>query len=100
MDAQGQPVDSDVTAVFLANQPSVERYARSLTRDQDEAADVCQEVFIRLLVIAREGRMPDLPGAWMHRVAHDEKCRPGRTPEIGPSSASPRTTITRQLKTR
>ena len=71
MDAQSQSIDSDVTAVFLANQPAVERYARSLTRDQDEAADVCQEVFIRLLVIAREGRMPDLPGAWMHRVAHN-----------------------------
>ncbi len=71
MDAQTQPVDSDVTAVFLANQPSLERYARSLTRDQDEAADVCQEVFIRLLVIARDGRMPDVPGAWMHRVAHN-----------------------------
>ena len=71
MDAQTQPVDSDVTAVFLANQPSLERYARSLTRDQDEAADVCQEVFIRLLVVARDGRLPDLPGAWMHRVAHN-----------------------------
>ena len=71
MDAQTHAVDSDVTAIFLANQPSLERYARALTRDQDEAADVCQEVFIRLLVIAREGRMPDIPGAWMHRVGHN-----------------------------
>ena len=71
MDAQPQAVDSDVTAIFLANQPSLERYARSLTRDEDAAADVCQEVFIKLLVIARAGRMPDVPGAWMHRVAHN-----------------------------
>jgi RNA polymerase sigma-70 factor (ECF subfamily) len=71
MDAQPHAVDSDVTAVFLANQASLERYARSLTRDEDAAADVCQEVFIKLLVIAREGRMPDVPGAWMHRVAHN-----------------------------
>jgi RNA polymerase sigma-70 factor (ECF subfamily) len=71
MDAQGYAVDSDVTAIFLANQPSLERYARSLTRDEDAAADICQEVFIKLLVIARDGRMPDVPGAWMHRVAHN-----------------------------
>ena len=71
MDAQQDQVDSDVTAIFLANQPSLERYARSLTRDEDAAADVCQEVFIKLLVIARAGRMPDVPGAWMHRVAHN-----------------------------
>ena len=71
MDAQPHSVDSDVTAVFLANFPSLERYARSLTRDEDAAADVCQEVFIKLLVNAREGRMPDNPGAWMHRVAHN-----------------------------
>jgi RNA polymerase sigma-70 factor (ECF subfamily) len=70
MDAQTQ-TDSDVTAVFLASQPSLERYVRSMTRDQDAAADVCQEVFIKLLVNARAGRMPDLPGAWMHRVAHN-----------------------------
>jgi RNA polymerase sigma-70 factor (ECF subfamily) len=71
MDTGPQAVDSDVTASFLANLPSLERYAQSLTRDQDEAADVCQEVFIKLLVIARAGRMPDVPGAWMHRVAHN-----------------------------
>jgi RNA polymerase sigma-70 factor (ECF subfamily) len=71
MDAQPHAVDSDVTAIFLANLPSLERYTRSLTRDEDAAADVCQEVFIKLLVIARDGRMPDVPGAWMHRVAHN-----------------------------
>ena len=35
MDAQPHAVDSDVTAVFLANLPSLERYARSLTRDEE-----------------------------------------------------------------
>ena len=71
MDAQQHEVDSDVTAIFLSNLPSLERYARSLTRDEEAAADICQEVFIKLLVIARAGRMPDVPGAWMHRVAHN-----------------------------
>jgi RNA polymerase sigma-70 factor (ECF subfamily) len=71
MGAQTHAIDAEVTAVFLANQPALERYARSLTRDEDAAADVCQEVFIRLLVIARSGRMPDVPAAWMRRVAHN-----------------------------
>ena len=71
MDAQPNAVDTDVTAAFLANQPSLERYTRSLTRDADASADVCQEVFIKLLVTARAGQMPDVPGAWMHRVAHN-----------------------------
>ena len=71
MDAQPHPIDNQVTAVYLDNLPSLERYARSLTRDEDAAADICQDVFIRLLIIAREGRMPEVPAAWMHRVAHN-----------------------------
>ena len=71
MDATPHPVDSQVTAVYLDSLGSLERYARSLTRDDDAAADICQDVFIRLLVIARDGRMPDSPAAWMHRVAHN-----------------------------
>jgi RNA polymerase sigma factor (sigma-70 family) len=71
MDAQPHAVDSDVTATFLATLPSLERYTRSLTRNDDETADVCQEVFVRLLVHARAGQMPEIPAAWMHRVAHN-----------------------------
>jgi RNA polymerase sigma-70 factor (ECF subfamily) len=62
--SQAHPIDGDVTAAYLANQPSLQRYARSLTRDEDAAADICQDVFVRLLVVARAGRMPDAPGAW------------------------------------
>ena len=71
MDAQVHAIDADVTAVYLENQPSLERYVRSLTRDDESAADVCQEVFIRLLVAARAGQMPERPAAWMHRVGHN-----------------------------
>src|SRR5258705_7010553 len=71
MDVQPHAVDSDVTAAFLANLPSLQGYSRSLTRDPEAAADVCQEVFVKLLVTARAGGMPDVPGAWMHRVAHN-----------------------------
>jgi RNA polymerase sigma-70 factor (ECF subfamily) len=87
MNAQPQAVDTVVTDIYLENLPSLQRYARSLTRDEDAAEDVCQEVFIKLLVIARDGRMPDVPGAWMHRVAHN----------IVVSSARKRTTNERTI---
>lgn len=63
--------DDEVTAVYLAHQPKLERYVRSLTRNGDDAADVCQEVYLRLLVECRAGRSPETPAAWMHRVAHN-----------------------------
>jgi len=69
--AQPQGIDAEVTAVYLATLPSLERYTRSLTHDDELTADVCQEVFIKLLVAARAGQMPDSPSAWMHRVSHN-----------------------------
>jgi RNA polymerase sigma-70 factor (ECF subfamily) len=51
--------------------PALQRYVRSLVRDQDETADICQEVALRLLVAARSGHRPDTPAAWMYRVAHN-----------------------------
>ena len=63
--------DDDVSAMYLAGRAGLERYARSLVRDPDEAADVCQEVYLRLLVECRAGRTPENPTAWMHRVAHN-----------------------------
>jgi RNA polymerase sigma-70 factor (ECF subfamily) len=63
--------DEAVTACYTEQAASLERYVRSLVRDSDEAADICQEAFVRLLVAGREGRMPDAPGAWLRRVAHN-----------------------------
>ncbi len=63
--------DDAVRACYAEHAPALERYARSLVRDPDAAADVCQEVFLRLLLVSRSGRMPDAPAAWMHRVAHN-----------------------------
>ena len=68
---QSRQVDADVTAAYLEVQPSLARYTRSLTHDDELTADVCQEVFIKLLVAARAGQMPDSPSAWMHRVSHN-----------------------------
>ncbi len=64
-------VDTTVVEIIAAHQSGLERYVRSLVRDTDEAADICQEVAVRLLVTARGGRLPDSPGAWMNRVAHN-----------------------------
>jgi RNA polymerase sigma-70 factor (ECF subfamily) len=51
--------------------PALQRYVRSLVRDADEADDICQEAFVRLLLAARNGAAPDAPAAWLNRVAHN-----------------------------
>src|SRR3954453_7922025 len=63
--------DALVAAWYTEEQAVLERYVRSLVRDPDEAADVCQESFVRLLVMARATGLPDAPGAWTRRVAHN-----------------------------
>ena len=67
----GADADQLVEQWYAEHAPSLERYVRSMVRDADEAADVCQEAFVRLLVAARSGQVPDSPGAWVHRVAHN-----------------------------
>ena len=63
--------DEAVTACYAEHSAGLERYVRSMVRDADEAADVCQEAFVRLLLAGRDGRLPDSPGAWLRRVAHN-----------------------------
>jgi RNA polymerase sigma-70 factor (ECF subfamily) len=63
--------DANVVQAIQHHLPGLERYVRSLTRDPDEAADVCQEACVRLLVVTRQSGLPDRPGAWMARVAHN-----------------------------
>jgi RNA polymerase sigma-70 factor (ECF subfamily) len=76
--ARGADVDADVVAACAAHGPGLERYVRSLVRDQDAVDDICQEVFVRLWTVSRDGRAPELPGAWMHRVAHNLAVSGGR----------------------
>jgi RNA polymerase sigma-70 factor, ECF subfamily len=71
MDANLESVDMQVVEITEANRPGLERYVRSLVRDSDEAADVVQETCVRLLVVARAEGLPESPGAWMARVAHN-----------------------------
>lgn len=63
--------DDEVVAVFEAETASLQGYVRSMVRDPDEAADVCQEVFVRLLLAARGGQAPKTPAPWLRRVAHN-----------------------------
>jgi RNA polymerase sigma-70 factor, ECF subfamily len=76
--SQGPEVDAAVVAACATHGPSLERYVRSLVRDQDAVDDICQEVFVRLWTVSRDGRAPELPGAWMHRVAHNLAVSGGR----------------------
>ena len=66
-----QSVDAEVERWYGTHRSTLERYVRSLVREPDDAADVCQETFVRLLVAARSDGMPTEPGAWVHRVAHN-----------------------------
>jgi RNA polymerase sigma-70 factor, ECF subfamily len=92
----GAAVDAVVAEWYAAEAPGLERYVRSLVRDPDEAADVCQEAFVRLVVAARAGHQPDSPGAWIHRVAHNivvSEARRRRTGERAIERLADRDTI-------
>jgi RNA polymerase sigma-70 factor (ECF subfamily) len=77
------PTDAAVTATYAEHAAGLERYVRSLVRDADEVGDVCQEAFVRLLLAARDGRLPDAPGAWLRRVAHNLVVSGHRHRQIG-----------------
>lgn len=64
-------IDGQVVEAMEAQLASLTRYVRSLVRDADEAADITQEVCVRLLTTARASGLPDHPGAWMKRVAYN-----------------------------
>jgi RNA polymerase sigma-70 factor (ECF subfamily) len=75
--------DAVVSAVYAEHAAGLERYVRSMLRDDDEAADVCQEAFVRLLLAGRDGRLPDSPGAWLRRVSHNLVISGHRHRQIG-----------------
>ena len=78
-----QTSDEVVTACFAEHAAGLERYVRSMVRDADEAADICQEAFVRLLLAGRDDRLPDAPGAWLRRVAHNLVVSSHRHRQIG-----------------
>ncbi len=56
---------------YVEGAPGLNRYVRSLVRDPDDAADICQETFVRLVVLVSSGRLPDSPDAWVRHVARN-----------------------------
>ena len=78
-----QTSDEAVTACYAQHSAGLERYVRSMVRDADDAADVCQEAFVRLLLAGRDGRLPEAPGAWLRRVAHNLVVSGHRHRQIG-----------------
>jgi RNA polymerase sigma-70 factor, ECF subfamily len=56
--------DAMVVAYLEEHGPALERALTVFTRDPEEAADLVQEVALRLLIEGRAGRMPDRPAAW------------------------------------
>lgn len=57
-----------VEAAWAAHHAALVRRLALLTRHQDVAEDLAQEAFYRLAREVDAGRVPDDPGAWLHRV--------------------------------
>ncbi len=86
MDHEAARRASDQVALdFLTEHgPQVQGYLTTFTRDPDEAADLLQEIVLRLLVECRAGRSPDRPAAWAITVGRNlaiSRARRRRTAE-------------------
>lgn len=58
-----------VAACFDAHEQAVHGLMLATLRDSEQAADVTQEAFLRLLSEAQAGRYPDNARAWLYRTA-------------------------------
>jgi RNA polymerase sigma-70 factor (ECF subfamily) len=58
----------DYDQIYREHQQRVRRLCRLLLADSDEADDVAQEVFLKLLRAHRPNRRPVAWGAWLNRV--------------------------------
>lgn len=62
------PLDSVVEAAFAAHEGELFSYALRATRDREVAADLVQDVFLRLVAELRAGRVPRAIRPWLYRV--------------------------------
>jgi RNA polymerase sigma-70 factor (ECF subfamily) len=60
--------DEAVAIAYEIHAPMLRGRFRRATWDDDQAEDLVQEAFARLLVAARAGTMPDNVGGWLYRV--------------------------------
>ncbi len=61
-------IEEIVGAAFRQHAPAIQRMALRSTRDAWVAEDVTQEAFLRLIVEAEAGRLPDNIGGWLYRT--------------------------------
>ena len=72
LDASGREpsaISEAIAAAFRDHSAAIHGTALRLTRDPELAADVTQEAFLRLVVEAQAGRLPDNVGGWLHRTS-------------------------------
>jgi RNA polymerase sigma-70 factor, ECF subfamily len=62
-------LDAWIDCVYREHSAAIYGMALRSTRDPEAAADVTQEVFIRLFTEARAGRRPDNARAWLYRAS-------------------------------
>ena len=74
--------EDPVTAAYVSCRPGLQRYLTSVTRDPWTAEDLVQEAFLRLTIEVAQGRIPDDPGAWLHRVGHNLAMSAGRRQSV------------------
>ena len=67
-----------VEAAYVSHRAALVRRLTVLTRDAATAEDLTQEAFLRLAREVEAGRIPDDPGAWLHRVAGNLVASRGR----------------------
>jgi RNA polymerase sigma-70 factor (ECF subfamily) len=61
--------DQLVTQWFAEYQMPLARYLLRLLSDEDQAADVLQDTFLRAHLALAKQEPPDNPFAWLHRIA-------------------------------
>jgi len=69
--ADGATAAELVTDAFGRHASGLQRFLRSLTRDDALAEDLVQEAFLRLTAEIVAGRQPANSGAWLWRVARN-----------------------------
>ena len=74
----GLDVERVIGSAYERYREPLQRYLVSITRDPAAAEDLTQDAFLRLIGEVRAGRVPDNPGAWLHRVGHNLAMSRGR----------------------
>lgn len=77
MDAS-RDLDQFMEAAYATHLAPLQRRLTASTRDPHVAEDLAQEAFLRLFVEVLAGRIPDEPGAWLHRVGQNLAASRGR----------------------